>query len=460
MNMKRAISSVILGISLALLAVSGAAPRFPVTLDEAERFPEDELIQYRQESYQLVDPVSDLALLRRSERVPLNILRTLLRGAESSAAQTVEPSYGFEEYEEGCPDCALPSAPPRGIQGRENPLRREGFERMLTEVIAEERLGGLEPSYGTPHEWSPEFRRKYGSAENSSPYLFASKLLVALAVGDTHKHMRTDREKQLYLWVVAQPLKSVTFPELFRQAYRFCGGDVYLALMTMENLLAHHWKFEHGRERLPVTQRLKPITSGHEWDWDRFGTWYHLVGVMLYGYVAGGVPSHLIGRIEALGANILTSSDKTQKQWFNREGGWIGADLAKLVRGRGYLRHELDPSLLEEDRYLNRTEDFRDRLPVALDPALDAYLDRHGESGDVETVRLRHSGPTLEGCTVKLMFDRGFGFDSSDNSIRKSVRLCSGEYARIPSAGSGIQAVRGFVSACRNHPGELAFEAR
>ena len=77
-----------------------------------------------------------------------------------------------------------------------------------------------------------------------------------------------------------------------------------------------------------------PIANGYNYDSDRYGTWYHLFGMMLYGYVKDGTHANFIGRVEALGSNVLSrhSVDKTQKQWMNKEGGFVGQNLKKLVK--------------------------------------------------------------------------------------------------------------------------------
>ena len=109
----------------------------------------------------------------------------------------------------------------------------------------------------------------------------------------------------LYNWMVAQTEGSLELVDVFRKSYRLNNGDIYKTLMTIENVLAHQWH-NPKRESLTINSRLKPITSGHEYGEDKFGTWYHLFEIMLYGYVEGGVRAHIIGRVEALGSKMLS----------------------------------------------------------------------------------------------------------------------------------------------------------
>ncbi|MCM2323650.1 MAG: hypothetical protein NDJ90_10360, partial [Oligoflexia bacterium] len=456
----------------------------------------EELQGYRQASYQLVDPAGDYALLRRSQLVPERIVR-YLTGVKDKTPRKVDLDHG-EDYEATTPE-ERPAPPPlsseeafagylernpslasifrpvtggtlpqtdddkrkmiaalenagRPIHGRESPIRREGFVRMFAQIILEETANGIQPSYGTPHEWSEEFLAKY---RETSMMLASSKVLMALAVGDTNRFMRTDREAQLYKWMIAHPDRTLTLPEVFRQSYRLNMGDMYLTLLTIENVLAHQWR-NGQREKLPLTHRLRAITSGHEDSRDRFGTWYHLIGIMLYGYVEGAFKGEAIGRIESLGSFMLTpKNNQYQKRLINRDGGLVGGDLAQLIRTRAYLNHRSDPAHLEEVSYLNRAEDFRDRISVPLSGELQATLHRDIERGFVS---LRDTRRELRDCVVELMPDLGRGFEAPLKDVARRVPIGADENT-LTVFSPGVRAVRGFVS-CEGLGETLVFEAR
>lgn len=473
---------------------AGATTISPQTLSEAEAYPAEQLQNYRQSGYKLVDPAGDLALLRRSQLVPSHIMNNLTHKKVMSSYTSRDEEYeivtpeelpkgkipgasdSFCDYLQRNPSLASLFAPvDKGpsadsevqmqkliaainnmgtpIQGKKSPVRRNGFNKMFAEIIKEEEANGIEPSYGTPHQWSKEFLDKYGG---SSTMLMSSKLLMALADGDTIRYMRTEQEANLYNWMVAKPNSSLTIDQVFRKSYELNSGDVYKTLMTIENILAHQWHNSH-RESLPLTNRLKPITSGHEYAEDRFGTWYHFFGIMIYGYVEGGLKAELIGRTEALGSFILSPSvNKAQKKGLNLAGGWIGDDLAKLIRTKSYENFHVDPANLVEASYLDQTEDFRDRIQVALSPEIKASLERDEDRG---TVTIRDTERSLRDCKVEVMPDAtGWGFDASDKTVTEHVDIGS-QYNYVPVFNRDLRAVRGFIS-CPDMPETLVFEAK
>ena len=464
----------------------------PATLEEAEKYPADVLEAYRQPGYKLVDPAGDYALLKRSELVPTRAFAALTGTKEKARPYKIIRDEDYEITREEAPKApalsereileqyclrnpregalfksvisslglrdeadaekfrmALENAS-RPIQVRESPLLRDGFKKMFAQIINEEKANGIEPTYGQPHEWSPEFLAKYGQ---SSPMLATSKLLMALATGDTFRFMQTDREEPLYKWMISRPRSSVTIHDVFRESYRLNGGDVYKALLTIENVLSRQWK-NPDREHLPLTERLKPITSGHEYRGDRFGTWYHLFGIMLYGYVKGGPRSTAIGAIEALGAAIWYPTEKMQKRNINLDGGRLGSDLADLVKEGGYSKIALDEAHLNETSYLNRNEDFRDRIRVPLSREVEAHLEKQQERS---FVHVRHTARQLKGCTVELIPDTGRGFNSSEKETIASANI--GQDLVTFQTFTQVRRVRGFIQ-CENQDEPLAFEVQ
>ena len=150
-----------------------------------------------------------------------------------------------------------------------------------------------------PHTWN----KKEGSITLPR---FDTKLLTSLALGVTNRFMMTPNDKKLRRWLESRPYLSVTPDKLFKKSLELSKGDIYKALLSIENILSEFWK-DKKRYQLRQTASLSSITNhcpglGRE---DIFGSWYHLFGVMLLGCVEGGLKANLVGRIENLGGRVL-----------------------------------------------------------------------------------------------------------------------------------------------------------
>jgi hypothetical protein len=493
-----------LSLILAFVTPVGAETISPQTLLEAEKYTPIELQSYKQKNYKLDDPAGDFALLKRSELVPKRIMKDLLGKDRDpkDKAPVHEEDYmseevlvlapGSEKSEEPVKKDALErlvdyckknssQAPifsdlyeslgqdgpdtlekfiiglqnvEKPIQGRNNPINREGFSKMFAQVISEEKQNGIEPSYGTPHKWSKEFLAKHGK---SSPMLATSKLLMALAVGETNRYMKTDKEAELYKWMTSQKDDSLEVSDVFRESYKMNKGDIYKTLLTIENVMAHQWH-NPKREKLPFIKKLKPITSGLQYEQDKFGTWYHLFGIMLYGYVEGGNRAHVIGRVEALGSIILSPTvNKTQKGWMNKQGGLVGGDLSKMVKEKTFTKHDSNKEYLKESSYLNKDEDFRDRIDVPLDSHIVATLATTENDRTFIDIRDQKSR-NLKKCTVDFYPNYGKGFDSRIKRTQNDLDL-SANGVSLPMFNSSIKKVRGFIS-CGDSKETLVFETK
>ncbi|QLY24666.1 hypothetical protein [Bdellovibrio sp. KM01] len=405
---------------------------------------------YQQSSYKLIDPEGDRALIERANSVPKHILESLIN-KEGPQDKNWLPDP--REWEDPLADLIPQPEPTQGIsiQGRENPLYLESFKKTLTQVIQEESRRGLPPLFGIAHEWSAAYKNKHVMSQGS-------KLLVALALGFTDRFMITGKEENLRQWILTENYESITLPELFRASYRINHGDVYLTLLTIENVLANNWRFV-GRESLPITKRLRPISSGHNYKGDRYGTWYHFFGMILYGYVHGGTQAKAIGKIEALGSNMLSPNlNQTQKQWFNILGGYVGAHLKNVIREKSYKTFVGSKTFLQESYYLNRREDFRDRLPQELSADIQAGLFRpRDNSGLLTSIQIVNHSP--RSCQVDLIFDKGKGFDSRYKAVQMEVDFSSLRPTFIRASAPFARAVRGFIHNCENTAKEWIFEA-
>lgn len=499
-------SSFIILFSLLTTSFCLAQDITPQTLAEAEAYTPEELQAYRQSKYSIDDPAGDYALLKRSELVPLRIFKTLTGNKKENGDN---PPLNKEDYEIELEDTNVEvpgtavtltseqsltdqlsdycqrhpdeaslygeiyssfgeTSPEnmekllvgiknigRPIQGRDNPINRDGFENMFAQIINEEKENGIEPSYGEPHVWSKEFLDKHGY---SSPMLISSKLLMALAVGETNRYMKTEKEGDLYKWILEQKEGSLELDDVIRQSYRINKGDMYKTLLTIENVLAYQWH-NPGREKLPFIKRLKPITSGHEYAEDKFGTWYHLFGIMLYGYVENGFKANSIGKIEALGSKILSLGvNKTQKSWMNKQGGLVGSDLADAIKDKSYLAHKSNPAHLEENSYLKRKEDFRDRIYVPIDSAITATMKINHDSVDI---KLKDSKKRdMSKCSVDLIPNVGPGLDSRRKDTVNNVSMHGFKIIKFNTlSASKMKGIRGFIK-CEGSSETIVFETK
>lgn len=423
--------------------IYAAASAVPTRLPAGSHYDKD---LYAQKSYQIIDPEGDAALIKRASVVPMHALKALFNEDKFTSKddpwlpepwETVDPLAGKK------PEPVKEPGP--SIQGREKPIKLDEFSEMLNQVLREEALIGNKAMVGIFHRWAPETK-----ASIQSPVLSFSKIFVCLTMGFSYRFMTTGHEKELWQWIVSQDYNSITFPEMFRASLRLHRGDVYLALLTVENLLSANWRYA-GRENLPATKRLRPITSGYNYAEDKFGTWYHFFGMILYGYTTGnGLKSNLVGRGEALGSNMLSPGvDKTQKQWFNKLGGYVGEALRESVATGAYMQAPLRPEVLNEDYYLNRGEDFRDRLPITPSTALSLNV-KKGFDESSSWLRIRNNtDEDFVGCKVEMMTDTGTGYYAPFKYTNFSVTLKARQESELTLPEAAPRGVRVFVSSCQ-----------
>jgi hypothetical protein len=396
------------GLSLvsvpAARAAEGPAECEPYGVSSTEdltRLPLWILSNYRQTRLELVDPIGDFSLAAMAKATPekidwelfhKNAKRKAFDDAEAAALPCALALFGIPADPEAKPalvtdapgelfekpaDLAqlerLPVAPAvrerlisdyhsgkLDLEGHRNTLPKKKILAMLVEVIGEEARAGLAPRIGELHRWSPEFVARYH--KRFFPFSDMTKLLLALARGETDKYMITGAEGALEQWMLAQAYRSIGLADIFRQSYRLNAGDVYLSLMTVENLLAAHWRLP-GRELLPTTLRLRFIVNHLGHDGNLFGAWYHFFGILLYGYERDGTMADVIGETERIGSHILNHfRDERQEDHVNLDGGPIGAALRKLLRKGLPKDAGLHPELAREDVYLDLGESYTRRL--------------------------------------------------------------------------------------------------
>lgn len=328
---------------------------------------------YQQKEYRQEDPQGDFLLLWSVSQIPHFVVSglkgetdKLLRERKEKIEELLQKYPDFRPVPESQNVIVEDYIPyrtdhhPVALEGHKAPFKVKNVALMLEQVIVEEfQNNGIEPVLGKPHKWSKEGKSK------GKKFLFKigqlSKLLVALSRGVTSQYMISGTEHELKEYLIAQETESVTLESMFRASYRINQGDVYKSLLTIENVLSQFWLSSQREKRL-ITTKLKDITN-YYYRTDKFGAWYHLFGVMLYGYAEGGLKARAIGRIEALGSGVLSGfKDEKQETYINLNGGRIGGKLKRFIKKKNYLKFESNPDYLKEAFYLQLDEDFSERL--------------------------------------------------------------------------------------------------
>ncbi len=332
------------------------------------------------------------------------------------------------------------------IQGRVNPLRVKQIVKMYTQIIQEENLNGIAPKYGAPHGWSPEFMQYCKKKGEIIPQVF-SKLLMALSSGVTSRHMHTGKEEALRNFILSKKDESVTLDQLFRESYILNDGDVYLAILTPLNILSDAWRHPE-RNKLAVTKKLSLITNFYNGKGDKFGSWYHFHGIMLYGYVKGGFKATIVGHIESMGSHILGEGPEQQEDYVNAKGGRIGAKVAKVVKEEKYLEFNAQGvNYCDPDIYLNLKEDYRDRIEIINSADFKTTL-------SFERLWIKSLNKDYLNCKIEIMYNDFRGRLNSQNLIvRENVSILKGKrYVVYINSFDAVQKARAFITGCSNQP--------
>lgn len=333
---------------------------------------------YQQQAPLLDDPKGDELLLQTANQIPKFVkaslkgqTKELLKDREARVKRLMEkyPEYKtteektnliIEDYVTHNPDHIAIE-----LEGHKAPFKIKNMANMMKEVMVQEyQQKGTVPQEGKIHEWSEstrkELRKKY------PVFARMPKLLVALSRGSTSSYMVTGTEESLTEYILNRPMNSINIEEMFRASYRINNGDVYQTLLTIENVLSRYW-LTPGREKRAITTRLKDITN-FNYKTDKFGSWYHLFGIMLYGYAHGSLGARIVGNLESLGSRAMNKFkvDERQEDMINNRGGPVGARLRRFVKNGEYKEFKSDPSLTEEACYMDLDEDFSKRLSKAL----------------------------------------------------------------------------------------------
>jgi hypothetical protein len=328
---------------------------------------------YQQDKYELDDPLGDILLLWTNSQIPKIIFETLkgkqheiIQERKEKIAELLKIYPEFSPKEEtknilvdNYVDLRLEDFPIE-LEGHKAPFKIKNLTSMMKEVIFEEyKMTGIEPRLGTIHKWSPQIHKKL-----KKKFIFLSrfsKLLMALCRGSTSQFMITGKENLLADYLLTRKENSVTLEEMFRSSYRINEGDVYLSLLTIENLLSRYWHTPKRSKRL-LTTKLKDITN-YNYRIDKFGSWYHLFGIMLYGYAEGGFKATVVGKVESIGSQLMSRfEDEKQEDFINRRGGRVGNRLRKFITNQEYKHFIPNQIYLDESFYLQLNEDFQNRI--------------------------------------------------------------------------------------------------
>ncbi len=436
-------------------------PGIDSTLDFARK--------YRQKNYSIHDLQSDVSLTVYTKNIPKVLFRVLF-GIIEDNGDASGGSYGdMNPVIEG-ENMALPSEAdimaqdiPQDekerlliqlknskmmIEGRVNPFKVKEMVRMYLQIMKEEKANGIMPKLGIPHTWSPEFIQYCRQKGEMIPLTF-TKLLTALASGVTSRHFKTGKEEALISYILSREDESVTLDELFRQSYRMNDGEVYLSILTIENILSDFWRHPQ-RDKLAVTRKLANICNFYQGKGDKYGAWYHFHGIMLYGYVRGGLRAFIVANIETAGSHVLNGvhdqNGEQQEDYVNSTGGRIGAKLAKSIKKQEYETFNFDKNYCDPNVYLNLHEDFRDRIEIFKSREFSAALSD-------SRLWLKSLNRDLTSCKVEIIYS-GFNgeLDSRYKIVREGMEFKKGKDKPIYiNSFDPVKKARAFIN-CENFP--------
>lgn len=298
---------------------------------------------YQQTSLQRIDPQGDAILIRRLDQIPMKLLSTLIKGGYPQEEIQQEKNLMSAEADQKMDPKAL------GLKiGRTKPIDIDRLLNAIRQVIQE--TPDIQPFISAEHDWSPEAKRylAYGfwhrmgrhvfgkQREFPAPLLFRSKLFLLLACGWTSRYAVTGREPALTARIMRYPPRSMQIHDLFRESYRLCGGDLYLTLLTAENVLASD-PYRIDRDNDPIQQRLAYIRHDSMPIGDNYGAWYHFHGIALYGMLRAPFVARAVAEIESFGSLFLEGADK-QEDYINRLGAIWGRKLSRMIKKKTWQK--------------------------------------------------------------------------------------------------------------------------
>ncbi len=299
---------------------------------------------YQQPGLQYEDPKGDSFLIRRLDQIPKKLIQTLIKGSYPQAEIEKERELGFaERADEVSRMTTVPFE-----TGKTHPLNVTRLIDKIHEIILEH--PEIQPVMGEEHRWSPPAQRylffgfwhRLGrlilgkQKEFPSPLFLRSKLFLLLACGWTCRYAVTGNEKALEERILSYPDGAAQIHDVFRESYLLNRGNMYLTLLTCENVLASDpYRVDRGKDELH--KKLAYIRNDSSPDGDNYGAWYHFFGIGLYGFVRAPIVARAVAEIESFGSVFLEGKDR-QEAYINRLGAIFGRKLNRLVEKRIYLQ--------------------------------------------------------------------------------------------------------------------------
>lgn len=349
--------ALLLSLGLAFESTPGAEIQnnFQQQYQSATQASEAELLHYQQKQYAAVDPFGDYALaalaLKIRNHLPAWLLQIEKYNDFLGPTLKMERNEQCEILPQECSGEKLNSVSASatasfGVSDH-HPLNEIELLAKFYSIIREaEKENHIFFYEGITHEWSGVFQANYFHPLEPDPLdVGYPKLLMALTFGVSSRFMITEKELPLLKKILQQPLNSISLEWMFRESYLLNQGSVYNTLLTIENVLSRFYTHP-DRESLPVTRRLIAIDKLVEipgWNNkdnglgnDKFGTWYHFWGLVLYGFYSErrkDIYSPLsAAEFETNLAGIISSGRPPAKDILNLVGARAGINLKHLVQ--------------------------------------------------------------------------------------------------------------------------------
>ncbi|HPZ08782.1 MAG TPA: hypothetical protein PL110_11750 [Candidatus Eremiobacteraeota bacterium] len=337
-----AISGKVMGGTAGALSELPLTPEleFKKALEESK----NTTIRYTQEGYKLVDSTGDAYLIRELDQIPRKLFQALFKADKSKKTKEVSEEFTI---------------------GHKKPIKTDILLNKIIEVIQE--YPEIQPFIGEEHKWSPTTQQYlyYGFWDRlkdfvtgevkdfPAPLLLRSKLFLLLACGYTNRFAVTAKEDDLEKKLMTYPDGSIQIHDVFRESYLLNKGDLYLTLLTAENMLAKN-PYREDRDNDPLQKKLAYIRNDSEPLGDKYGGWYHFFGAALYGLLRSGFTSKSVVLTEAFGSLFLEGPDR-QETLINVAGADFGNKLKKMIK-----KEKWSKALPEESdkNYMNLTEFF------------------------------------------------------------------------------------------------------
>jgi hypothetical protein len=251
------------------------------------------------------------------------------------------------------------------VESRKTPINANALSLDLIQVIEEEEKKGIALKKGESHLWSKKFKEDKKLLSVQTIRSIPSKMLTTLSEGKSGDLMVTEKEKELSQFILSQKTSSITPAELFRKSYQLNEGNLYLSLLTIENVLAKEW-LHPKRDEFKQTQNLQPFSKVFGSHGDVFGHWYHMFGMMFYGYEKGAMSAGVVGKAESLGSLVISKfKDERQENRINMSAGRVGNNLKNYVKAR-----EANKEFKLEVKDKSESDDLKKLLSKKVDKIL------------------------------------------------------------------------------------------